>query len=389
MKRFTRIIWLVMDSVGIGALPDAEKWGDAGVHTLDHVLVSEKPDLPALERMGLGNITGVISLPPAANPTATYGRAATLSQGKDTTTGHWEMCGIITANEFPTYPDGFPPRIIEPFIKAVGREVLGNRTASGTEIIQELGSEHIRTGSLIVYTSADSVFQVAAHEDVVPVEELYRICKIAREILAGPDCVGRVIARPFTGHHSRFTRTDNRRDFAVPPPERTLLDFLQQSGVAVIGVGKIPSIFDFSGVTVHLEAHSNMESIDRTVQALETYVSGLIFSNLGDFDMLWGHRRDSRGYAKGLKDLDFRLEEVLKVMRPDDCLILTADHGCDPTAGGTDHTREYVPILVFSKSLKGGVDLGTRATLADMGQTIADNFQLKISAGTTFLSFLE
>jgi phosphopentomutase len=337
---------MVMDSVGIGALPDAESWGDAGVHTLDHVLAAEHPDLPVLGRMGLGNITGIAALAPAEKPSASYGRAATLSRGKDTTVGHWEMAGIITSREFPTYPNGFPPRILEPFKKAVGRDVLGNRPASGTEIIQELGREHLQTGSLIVYTSADSVFQVAAHEEVVPVEELYRICRVARKILDGQDRVDRVIARPFTGEPGRFTRTDNRKDFAIPPPEKTVLDYLEKAAVPVIGVGKIPSIFNFSGITVHLQARNNIETIDQTIHALEIYTSGLIFCNLGDFDMLWGHRRDSRGYAKGLEYLDSRLESILGKLLQDDCLILTADHGCDPTAKGTDHTREYVPVIV-------------------------------------------
>lgn len=374
-----------MDSVGIGALPDAEEWGDAGVHTLDHTIEAEHPELKALPCMGLGNIAGVKTLPMVENPTASYGRAATLSRGKDTTVGHWEMCGIVTSHEFPTYPDGFPSRILEPFIKAAGRKVLGNKPASGTEIIKELGSEHMRTGSLIVYTSADSVFQIAAHEDVVPVEELYRICGAARRILDGPDRVDRVIARPFVGTPGNFTRTANRRDFAVPPPEKTLLDYLDSSGVAVAGVGKIPSIFNFSGITGQLEAHGNAETIDQTLHALKLYTSGLIFSNLGDFDMLWGHRRDSRGYAKGLEYLDSRIPEILAGMHPDDCLILTADHGCDPTAHGTDHTREYVPILAYSKGLEGGAALGTRSSLADIGQTIAENFRLRLPVGKSFL----
>jgi phosphopentomutase len=380
---------MVMDSVGIGALPDAAEWGDAGVNTLGHVIEAENPELPALRRLGLGNISATIGGPFAAvKPEGSFGRAATISRGKDTTTGHWEMAGIITAEAFPTYPEGFPPRILEPFKKSVGRDVLGNRPASGTEIIQALGREHMRTGNLIVYTSADSVFQVAAHEEVVPVEELYRICRIAREILDGEDRVSRVIARPFVGTPGSFTRTGNRRDFAVKPPAKTLLDLLKTAGLAVVGVGKIPSIFDFAGITACLDAHNNAETIDRIIQALDSCASGLIFANLGDFDMLWGHRRDSRGYAKGLEYLDSRMEDVLKALHPDDCLILTADHGCDPAAAGTDHTREYVPILVYSKSLKGGVDLGTRATLADIGQTVAENFLVQLSVGTSFLSSL-
>ena len=385
MVRFKRVALMVMDSVGLGALPDAAEWGDAGAHTLAHVMAAEKPGIPVLRRLGLGNIASTEGLPAVENPEGSFGRAATISRGKDTTVGHWEIAGITTARPFPTYPEGFPPRILEPFKKSVGRGVLGNKPASGTEIIRELGSEHMRTGSLIVYTSADSVFQVAAHEEVVPLEELYRICRIAREILDGRDRVGRVIARPFTGAPGSFTRTDNRRDFALKPPKKTLLDYLRREGFAVVGIGKIPSIFDFAGITDCMEAHNNAETIDRTIQALDIYGSGLIFANLGDFDMLWGHRRDSRGYAKGLEYLDCRIEEIVQSLHPDDCLILTADHGCDPTAHGSDHTREYVPILVYSKCLEGGVDLGTRSTLADIGQTVADNFNLRLPVGTSFL----
>lgn len=388
MNRFKRAVLIVLDSVGTGALPDAAEWGDAGSHTFDHIVAAENPGLPALQRLGMGNIAGVTALSPAVKPLACYGRAATLSRGKDTTVGHWEMTGIITSKEFPTYPGGFPPRILEPLKLAAGRDILGNRPASGTAIIEELGPEHMRTGSLIVYTSADSVFQIAAHEEVVPLEELYRICGIARKILDGRDRVDRVIARPFSGIPGRFVRTGNRRDFALKPPEKTLLDRLSARGVAVIGIGKIPSIFDFSGVTARLEAHNNAETMDQAVNALESYPSGLIFANLGDFDMLWGHRRDSGGYAKGLEYFDMRIEGMLSALGPDDILILTADHGCDPTHPGSDHTREYVPILVYGKSLKGGVDLGTRSTLADIGQTVADNFRIEIQAGTSFLSLL-
>jgi phosphopentomutase len=389
MNRFKRVVLMVMDSVGTGALPDAAEWGDAGSHTFDHVVAARNPRLPLLRSLGMGNIAGVTALPPAEKPLACYGRAATISRGKDTTVGHWEMTGIITAREFPTYPGGFPPRILEPLKKAAGRGVLGNRPASGTVIIEELGREHMRTGDLIVYTSADSVFQIAAHEEVVPVEELYRICGIARKILAGPDRVDRVIARPFTGTPGSFVRTGNRRDFAVKPPEETLLDRLKAGGVAVIGIGKIPAIFDFSGVTDRLEAHNNAEALDQTLGALQAYPSGLIFSNLGDFDMLWGHRRDSAGYAKGLEYLDTRIEDLMAALRPDDILILTADHGCDPTFHGSDHTREYVPILVYGKNLNGGVDLGTRSSLADIGQTAAENFRVELQAGTSFLALLQ
>lgn len=380
---------MVMDSVGIGALPDAAEYGDVGTNTLGHVLSGEKPELPNLRRLGLGNIRAATGMTPVEKPEGAFGRAATVSRGKDTTVGHWEIAGLITERAFPTYPNGFPARILEPFKKAIGRDALGNIASSGTEILQELGSEHVRTGKPIVYTSADSVFQVAAHEDVIPVEELYRICTVAREILAGPDRVSRVIARPFIGTPGSFSRTGNRKDFSVSPPEETLLDHLEASGRTVVGIGKIASIFNYSGITENLESHNNAETLDRTVQALKEFPAGFIFANLGDFDTLWGHRRDTAGYAKGLEYLDSRIPDLTEALQPDDCLILTADHGCDPTAHGTDHTREYVPVLVYSKKPQGGVDLGTRRTLADIGRTVAENFELQLSSGTSFLEELQ
>jgi phosphopentomutase len=388
MSLFNRMVLIVLDSVGIGEMPDAADWRDTGADTLGHVLALEKPRLPTLQKLGLGNIRPLPFMAPAAGPRGSFGKAAILSAGKDTTVGHWEMAGIITSRPFPTYPDGFPPRILEPFRKAVGREVLGNRPASGTEIIAELGEEHVRTGKPIVYTSADSVFQVAAHEQVIPLEELYRICEIARRILEGEDRVARVIARPFIGRPGAFKRTGNRRDFAIPPPVKTLLDLLEAAGLATIGIGKIPSIFDFHGITERLDAHDNAESFDRTIQALHWAPRGIIFVNLGDFDMLWGHRRDSKGYAQGLEYCDSRIAEVQSAMREEDGLILTADHGCDPTAHGSDHTREYVPILVYGRRLEGGVDLGVRPTVADIEQTIAQNFGVRIPVGKAFLGEL-
>ena len=387
--RFRRIVWLVLDSAGIGEMPDAAKWGDAGADTLGHTIELEKPLLPHFQKLGLGNIRSIAGLPPSDKPQAAFGKAAIFSNGKDTTVGHWEMTGLITSQPFPTYPDGFPDRIIKPFIEAVGRDVLGNKPASGTEIIKELGPEHVRTGKPIVYTSADSVFQVAAHEEVIPLAELYRICETARRILIGRDQVARVIARPFMGTPGNFQRTGNRKDFAVPPPGITLLDILKGAGLATFGIGKIPSIFNFTGFTDQMEAHDNKQSIDQTIYALASAPEGLIFSNLVDFDMLWGHRRDTKGYASGLESFDRRIPEIQGSMRKDDCLILTADHGCDPAARGRDHTREYVPILVFSRSLSGGVHLGTRETMADMGQTVAENFDLKIPFGTSFLQELK
>ncbi len=385
MRRFRRFALIVLDSVGIGELPDAARWGDAGADTIGHVLAREKPALPNLRNLGLGNIRPLENLPPVPAPDGAYGKAAIFSNGKDTTVGHWEIAGLITPVPFPTYPHGFPDRIMGPFRKAIGRDILGNVPASGTEIIKELGAEHMRTGSPIVYTSADSVFQVAAHEGVIPLDELYRICRIARDLLTGGDRVARVIARPFAGVPGDFRRTGNRRDFAVKPPEDTLLDQLFARRLEAIGVGKIPSIFDYRGLSGTLEAHSNSEVVDQTIRALGSASDGLIFANLVDFDMLWGHRRDSRGYAQGLEEVDRLLPVIRDAMREDDCLILTADHGCDPTARGSDHTREYVPLLVYSKKLAGGVDLGTRASMADIGQTIAENFGIRLPNGRSFL----
>lgn len=388
MDRFKRIILIVLDSVGIGAMPDAADWGDTGTDTVGHVVAAEKPRLPELQKLGLGNIKAIEGLPPDGSPEGSFGKAAIFSSGKDTTVGHWEIAGLVTRQPFPTYPQGFPERILKPFRKAIGRSVIGNKAASGTKIIEELGPEHIKTGNPIVYTSADSVFQIAAHEKVVPLEELYGICAIARSILVGTDRVARVIARPFIGEAGNFKRTENRKDFAISPPDKTLLDRLKDSGLATIGIGKIASIFNFTGITEQLEAHDNAESVRQTIQALNRAPEGLIFANLVDFDMHWGHRRDSKGYAKGLEYFDSCIPDIKNAMSEDDCLIITADHGCDPTAGGTDHTREYVPILVYSKSLAGGVNLGIRSTLADMGQTVAENFKLRLPFGTSFLGEL-
>jgi len=385
MQRFKRMVLVVLDSAGIGELPDAACWGDAGTDTIGHVMAKEKPALPNLQKLGLGNIRPLENLPPVPKPVGAYGKAAIFSNGKDTTVGHWEIAGLITPVPFPTYPHGFPDRILEPFKKAIGRDILGNKPASGTEIIKELGEEHIRTGKPIVYTSADSVFQIAAHEEVIRLEELYRICQTARDLLVGPDRVARVIARPFLGTPASFWRTGNRKDFAIAPPEATLLDRLIDRGLVAVGVGKIPSIFDFRGLSENLEAHNNTESVDQTIRALGSASDGLIFTNLVDFDMLWGHRRDSQGYARGLEAFDLRLPDIQAALRVDDCLLISADHGCDPTAHGSDHTREYVPLLVYSKKLEGGVNLGTRRTMADIGQTIAENFGIQLSNGTSFL----
>jgi len=369
-------------------MPDAAEWGDGGSDTLGHVIASNRPHLPNLRLLGLGNIRPLAGLAPVERPMGAYGKAAILSKGKDTTVGHWEMAGIYTPTPFPTYPRGFPPRIVEPFQKAIGREILGNKAASGTEIIRELGEEHMSTGKPIVYTSADSVFQIATHEAVVPLEELYRMCAVARELLDGPDRVARVIARPFVGPPGSFFRTGNRKDFAIPPPAATLLDLLRSKGFATVAIGKIASIFDYKGLTETMEAHNNIESVDQTIRALGTAAEGLIFTNLVDFDMLWGHRNDVGGYARALEDFDRRLPALMGALGRADCLIITADHGCDPTTVSTDHSREYVPVLVFGPGLEGGASLGTRSSLADMGQTIAENFNLEIPIGKSFLSDL-
>jgi phosphopentomutase len=368
-------------------MPDAAAWGDAGADTIGHILASRKVDLPNLQRLGLGNIRPLAGLPPVDEPIGSFGKCTLKSNGKDTTTGHWEMAGIILKRAFPTYPHGFPPRIIEEFIaKAHVPGVLGNFPASGTEIIKDLGEEHVRTGKPIVYTSADSVFQIAAHEEVIPVERLYEICEIARKILDGEDKVGRVIARPFLGSSAAdFKRTENRHDYAVPPPSNNLLPMLKDAGLDVVCIGKIASIYDSMGVTADLTAKNNDQTIDQTINALNADSRGLVFSNLVDFDMLYGHRRDTEGYARALEHFDARLPEIFAAMRGGDLMILTADHGNDPTKEGSDHTREYVPLLVYGKSAKAGVDLGTRGSLADIGQTIAENFGLVLTDGVSFL----
>ncbi len=385
MRRFSRFVLIVLDSVGIGEMPDAAEWGDAGSDTLGHILAAEKPHLPNLRRLGLANIRPLENLAPYESPEGSFGKAAIFSKGKDTTVGHWEIAGLYTPSPFPTYPRGFPSRVIDPFQNSIGREVLGNKAASGTEIIKELGAEHMHTGKPIVYTSADSVFQVAAHEEVIPIEELYRICRIARELLDGQDRVARVIARPFVGVPGSFQRTGNRKDFAIPPPQKTLLDLLKEESLPTIAVGKIFSIFDGQGVSESLEAHNNNEAVDQTLNAISRVGEGLVFTNLVDFDMLWGHRNDVKGYAQGLESFDCRLPDLRDGLQDGDCLIITADHGCDPTTISTDHSREYVPILVFSNSLAGGVDLGLRKTMADIGQTVADNFRFCLPIGTSFL----
>lgn len=388
--RFRRICLLVLDSAGIGEMPDAAAWGDAGADTLGHILESRRVELPNLQRLGLGNIRSLAGIAAADDPVGSFGKCTLKSDGKDTTTGHWEMAGIILKAGFPTFPDGFPPRIIDEFVtRAAVPGVLGNYAASGTEIIKELGEEHVRTGKPIVYTSADSVFQIAAHEEIVPIDRLYEICEVARKILNGEHEVARVIARPFLGSAAdNFKRTENRHDYAVPPPSDNLLPLLKDAWLDVVCIGKIASIYDSMGVTEDLTAKNNDQTIDQTINALNADSRGLIFSNLVDFDMLYGHRRDTEGYAKALEHFDKRLPEITGAMNDDDLLIMTADHGNDPTKDGSDHTREYVPLLVYGKTARPGVNLGTRQSLSDIGQTIAENFGVKLQDGESFLSAL-
>ena len=382
---FRRVVWIVLDSVGIGEMPDAEAYGDRGSDTLGNLARQRRMSLPNLCRLGLGNIKPLEGLPPAAAPGGAFGRCALASPGKDTTTGHWEMAGIVLSRPFPLFPGGFPRDFLDAFEARIGRQTLGNVAASGTEIIRQLGAEHLRTGSPIVYTSADSVFQIAAHEEAVPLEELYRICEIAREMLRGPLEVARVIARPFLGQPGAFTRTANRHDYAVPPPSGMLLDQLCARGVPVRGVGKISDIFLGRGLAASAKTKNNDDGISTTLAALAAQPEGLVFVNLVDFDMLWGHRNDVENYAAALEHFDRRLPEIEAALAPDDLLILTADHGCDPTTPSTDHSREYVPLLVSGPRVRPGVPLGTRETLSDIGQTVAENFGARIGAGASFL----
>jgi phosphopentomutase len=386
MGTFERVIWIVLDSVGIGPLPDAADYGDVGRNTLGHIAESRPLQIPTLVKMGLANIAPLKHLTPAATPIGAFGKGATRSPGKDTTTGHWEMAGIWLDQAFPVYPHGFPREIIDAFEKQIGRGTIGNKPASGTEIIKELGEEHVRTGKPIVYTSGDSVFQIATHEDVIPIAELYRMCEIARKILDGPNRVGRVIARPFTGPGGNFVRTTRRHDYAVEPPKPMLLDVLKDRSVPVFGVGKIHDIYNGRGVEDYVTTTGNADGMQKLSAAVRERKNGLIFCNLVDFDMLYGHRKDVEGFAKSLEEFDSLLAEFLKQLTPSDLLMITADHGCDPDLRWktTDHSREYVPILAYTPKNSSGASLGIRDTLADMGQTIAANFGGTIPHGTSF-----
>jgi phosphopentomutase len=387
MPGFDRVVWVVLDSVGIGALPDAADYGDVGRTTLGHIAESRPLNLPNLVRLGLANIAPLQHLEAVTAPLGAYGKGATHSPGKDTTTGHWEMAGVWLDQAFPVYPNGFPREVIEEFERLIGRGTIGNKPASGTEIIKELGEEHVRSGKPIVYTSGDSVFQIATHEDVIPIADLYRMCEIARRLLDGPHRVGRVIARPFTGPPGHFVRTSRRHDYAVDPPKPMLMDVLADRGVPVFGIGKIHDIYNGRGVKDYVTTKDNIDGMEKLTTAVRERKSGLIFCNLVDFDMLYGHRKDVEGFAKSLEEFDRLLRPFLQLLGRSDLLIVTADHGCDPDPrwATTDHSREYVPILAYSPASGAGVNLGIRDTLADMGQTIAENFGGVIPHGKSFL----
>jgi phosphopentomutase len=387
MPTFERVFWIVLDSVGIGELPDAADYGDVGRSTLGHIAESRPLEIPNLLRLGLANIAPLKFQSPPAHPIGAYGKGATRSPGKDTTTGHWEMAGVWLDQAFPVYKNGFPPELIAEFEKQIGRKTIGNKPASGTEIIKELGEEHLHTGKPIVYTSGDSVFQIATHEEVIPISELYRMCEIARKLLDGPHRVGRVIARPFTGQPDSFVRTPRRHDYAVDPPRPMLMDVLAERKVRVFGIGKIHDIYNGRGVEEYVTTKNNADGMEKLAATVKERKSGLIFANLVDFDMLYGHRKDVEGFAKSLEEFDRALSDFLPLLSLSDLLMITADHGCDPDPrwATTDHSREYVPILAYSPGIAAGANLGARDTLSDMGQTVAENFGTAIPHGSSFL----
>lgn len=383
--KYKRIIWIILDSVGIGELPDAQRFNDTGTNTIVHVAMANNGlNIPNMTKLGIGNIDGVTYLKKSHNPIACYGKAKELSNGKDTTIGHWEMTGIKSMVPFPTFPDGFPKKVIDEFLRESGlvakgiKDVLGNCTASGTTIIEELGEEHLRTGKPIVYTSADSVFQIACNDNIYTNEQLYDMCKAARHILTGNNAVARVIARPFTGlNKNEFERTSARRDFSLKPPKDNLLVYMREAGKKVYAVGKIEDIFAGEGIYEAVHTRDNKHGMDVTLKYMETVDEGLIFTNLVEFDSKWGHRNNPSGYGKGLEEFDIVLGQVLNNMRDDDLLIINADHGCDPTTKGTDHTREYIPVLIYSKQIPKPHNLGVLETFADIGQTIAEIMEVR------------
>ena len=386
MSDSLKVLLIILDGVGIGALPDAAAYGDEGSNTLANLASAFGGlNLPNLERLGLGNISPIAGIEPQQAPLGCFGRMAEASPGKDSTSGHWEIAGLVLDTPFPTYPDGFPPEVIDAFTEATGKGVLGNKAASGTEIIKELGDEHVNTGKLIVYTSADSVFQVAAHTDIVPLEELYEICLTARALLTGRHAVGRVIARPFTGPSGAYTRTPDRKDFSVCPPRMTLLDQMKEKGLETISIGKVDYLFSKRGFTGSVHTKSNADAVGKIIKTMGEPHKGLIFSNLVDFDMLWGHRNDIKGFRQGLEEFDLALPGIMEALAEGDLLFITADHGNDPTTPSTDHSREHVPLLGWGKGLREGVDLGTRKTFSDLGATIGEVFGIKTEAGESFL----
>lgn len=388
-----RVFIIVLDSFGIGALPDAANYGDQGSDTLAACFASGKIFVPQMQQLGLFNIQGVQVGQPCQSPAGAFGRMAERSAGKDTTTGHWELMGLVSEKPMPTYPDGFPQRIIEQLTQRTGRGVLCNRPYSGTQVIHDYGEQQLQTGDLIVYTSADSVLQIAAHEQKIPLEQLYEYCRIARSIMQGEDAVGRIIARPFVGEDAEhFTRTANRRDFSLLPPQDTLLDCLQKTGLQTIGVGKISDIFAGKGISQKIVTHSNDEGMQRTLELCNSDFEGLCFVNLVEFDMLYGHRNDPVGYAQALSRFDSQLGQLLGLLREEDLLFITADHGCDPSTPSTDHSREYVPLLCCGKSVRAGADLATRSCFADLAATVGEYFDPafpgKLQAGSSFLQQL-
>lgn len=392
MSTFDKICFIVLDSVGIGEAPDAASFGDVGAHTLGHILErNPQLKLPNMQHLGLGNIAPLPHLEPVQAPEGYYGKMQEVSVGKDTMTGHWELMGLKIEMPFNTYPDGFPQELITKFEEATGRKVLGNKPASGTEILVEFGEEQMKTGAWIVYTSADSVFQLAAHEDIIPLDELYKACHFARELTMAPEfSVGRVIARPYVGQPGSFTRTPNRHDYAVKPPEPTVMNALADIGRDVIAVGKINDIFTGEGVTEAYPTKSNEHGIEVTLEHLRKPFNGLLFTNLVDFDSLYGHRRDPEGYGRALEVFDKALPDLMSSLGENDLLIVSADHGNDPVHSGTDHTREYVPLLVYSPRFKSPNSLGVRSTFSDVAATIAENFGAKAPAyGTSFLQELK
>ena len=381
-----RVFLIVLDSVGIGEMPDAKTYGDEGSNTLKACYKNKNFRMPNMAKMGLFNIEGIDYSENEINPTASFARMKEVSKGKDTTTGHWEMVGINSEKPFPTYPNGFPKEVIDEFEKLTGVKTLCNKPYSGTEVIKDYGKESVETGKLIVYTSADSVFQVAAHENVVPIEKLYEYCKIARKILKGNHAVGRVIARPFVGEYPNYIRTSNRHDFSLIPTKKTILDVIKENGMDVIGVGKINDIFAGVGITEVIKTKGNADGIEKTLSVMDKDFNGLCFVNLVDFDMLYGHRNDVDGYATALSYFDEKLKYIIQKMKKDDILIITADHGCDPTTSSTDHSREYTPMIVFGENIKSGVNLGTRCGFYDIGATILEYLGLENNIdGKSFL----